>query len=901
MNTRLGKSFGLAFVVAVGILALMFALGTFSAQQVGAAPLTDAQIENGSVKLETSSKTPGAATSVTISAKLEGALVAAADNTIEINLGDFDEVALSPLAIVLDPITAESLALITYSDDDTAGDASIASAAVGGTQRVTLTLSNTAIADDTTITVEFAVGFGFQIPAANVTAIGGEFAGEAVAAADQITIGLTSVVELDTSTDSAGAAARVVVKANTVAAIEIGDEIKIGLGGFGVPPTIGDDDVLIRDGTGAAIRTAAPADVSVSKTTITLLVPDMDLAEATSAGIGAGEFTIIFQQDAGITIPTASGRYWATVNGIPDNISTKAEMPAGTVAPSTPNLLTVSRSLSLSPTTGARGKEVTATGKGFSGSEATLWVDENGDGTVNSAERVLGSSISVDKGVFSHTFTVPSGTSFKAGKNNINAIDGTGGKLASPTTFTVTAGISLDKQSVKPGEALKLTISDFEDLLPGEVGGAAALTIGGAPVTSKDITSSVSSPAGIVVTITVPVDNLPSGMQDVKVTKGNNSAKASVNISALPLTTSLASAVPGQEITIRGQGFTGGAQVKSVKIGEVSAISVNSPPILINNSGNFVATVTIPKTAGGTGDVQVEVIENGDEGTAGVKDPRDGNSRIGTATIAIPKPTLTLNPETSRPGTSVSASGTGFVAGANVGIVYNSGSALTSVNAGSTGSWTTSFVVPVNIDVGTTNVVIASNDSLNQAGKSATAEHTVPGGVLSVSPTEGPPGTQVTVTGDGFKAYSSVVEMTIGTLSVLTTAINTDENGDFMATLLLPTLPAGTHSLYVAVGGTKDVPSNTESLAYTVTSGVAAARASEDAFADLITAGVLTVVWHFDNDTKAWSFYDPRPEVAAAVDLTEVSSGDNVWIQVTADVDFQDEMLTTGWNLHTLK
>ena len=28
MNTRLGKSFGLAFVVAVGILAVMFALGT---------------------------------------------------------------------------------------------------------------------------------------------------------------------------------------------------------------------------------------------------------------------------------------------------------------------------------------------------------------------------------------------------------------------------------------------------------------------------------------------------------------------------------------------------------------------------------------------------------------------------------------------------------------------------------------------------------------------------------------------------------------------------------------------------------------------------------------------------------------------------------------------------------
>ena len=36
MNTRLGKSFGLAFVVAVGILAVMFAMGTFGTQKAGA-------------------------------------------------------------------------------------------------------------------------------------------------------------------------------------------------------------------------------------------------------------------------------------------------------------------------------------------------------------------------------------------------------------------------------------------------------------------------------------------------------------------------------------------------------------------------------------------------------------------------------------------------------------------------------------------------------------------------------------------------------------------------------------------------------------------------------------------------------------------------------------------------
>ena len=47
MNTRLGKSFGLAFMVAVGILALMFALGTFSAQQAGAAAIRRQRIAGG--------------------------------------------------------------------------------------------------------------------------------------------------------------------------------------------------------------------------------------------------------------------------------------------------------------------------------------------------------------------------------------------------------------------------------------------------------------------------------------------------------------------------------------------------------------------------------------------------------------------------------------------------------------------------------------------------------------------------------------------------------------------------------------------------------------------------------------------------------------------------------------
>ena len=52
MNTRLGKSFGLAFVVAVGILAVMFALGTFNAGKVGA------QVAVGADSISIDSPTP---------------------------------------------------------------------------------------------------------------------------------------------------------------------------------------------------------------------------------------------------------------------------------------------------------------------------------------------------------------------------------------------------------------------------------------------------------------------------------------------------------------------------------------------------------------------------------------------------------------------------------------------------------------------------------------------------------------------------------------------------------------------------------------------------------------------------------------------------------------------------
>ncbi len=263
-----------------------------------------------------------------------------------------------------------------------------------------------------------------------------------------------------------------------------------------------------------------------------------------------------------------------------------------------------------------------------------------------------------------------------------------------------------------------------------------------------------------------------------------------------------------------------------------------------------------------------------------------------------------MTPETSRPGTTVVASGTGYVAGTNVQIKYAAvAGVVTSVNADSSGAWTKDFVVPVQARIANTYTVTAESGQLagdGEAGKSATAEHMIPGGMLSVSPSSsGLPGDQIIVSGNGFTAYAAVTTMTIGGLSVLPGNVNTDADGNFAASVLVPALPQGTHSLFVRVGSANSA--DTDNLVFTIApTPVITTEASADAFADLATAGVLTVVWYWDNDKKDWFFYDPRPEVADAVDLTEVTSGDNVWIQVTADMEFQGETLTTGWSLVTL-
>ena len=60
-------------------------------------------------------------------------------------------------------------------------------------------------------------------------------------------------------------------------------------------------------------------------------------------------------------------------------------------------------------------------------------------------------------------------------------------------------------------------------------------------------------------------------------------------------------------------------------------------------------------------------------------------------------------------------------------------------------------------------------------------------------------------------------------------------------------------------------------------------------------------VWTVDNETKVWTFFDPRPEFARANNLLELAPGGIYWIEVTADqtvtLNGQDRSLFSGWNV----
>ena len=678
-----------------------------------------------------------------------------------------------------------------------------------------------------------------------------------------------------TNSKEAGKAVRLTLNANIRA--RVGSDITIGLPSFGLPESIDKANVTIDDGE----NSAQPRDVTVSGSNVTLTMGKLlnsannnDDENVIGVGATGTEAVIItIASRANIENPNTAGTYLVTVDS---NDSPNASgVDARRVA-------TVDRTITVTPKSAGKNAEVTVTGKGFASGSATIFRDR---GTLNEYDadddEVLGTA-EVTNGAF--TFT----TSAITDNSTIQVVDFNGNLAIEGKPFNIKASIKVSPTQVSPAEELTVELVDWtegEQVTHIRFGGT------GVPVAVRGNADAT----GEKVTVNVPSTVRLGSLKVEALVDNTSKASASVTVRAHELNISPTAAVPGQEITIQGSGFGNGARIDSLTFGgsnDVYATTADPAKPTADTNGNITITVNVPDLVN-PGSREVKVTAN--------------NNRIGTAALTVPKPALTVTPTESLRGTSLTLTGTGFTANDSVQIKYDRSQAgtvspqvVTSVTVSSTGNFTANFDVPSFARIGQTSKITVSSqlNENNDTFDAVTVDHKTPKPAITLSPERAAAGSTISISGINFAGFAPVAELMIGDRDVkpVPTPATNNSGAITMDGILVPQLDAGSHTVKLKIG-------DQTVTKFLMVTDAPVSTAPADVFEPLVEAENLTVVWHYDNATGTWTSYSPTVP-AELNDLDSVATGTIVWVQVTAATTFpggNPSSLVAGWNLITLK
>ena len=689
---------------------------------------------------------------------------------------------------------------------------------------------------------------------------------------------------------------------------------------IGVPRGINPFAVRIRHSSNGTNGSLIPAvDVSLKDqddprrpTTITIIL-GVNPNNGTN-GISPGdEVTVTFDKAAGISNPTEGGAFsWKVGVNTDDNL-VDAEHPKQEVIDAFTEASTDDATVGLlvdweiqsSHEKVHRGEEVTVIGRGYkNGTTLTFWRDENFDGVRDRDEEMLCQvnvenndigycTFTVNKppfaGIFGECKTVAVtknadgskdyAAARKAADNaNCNFINGVDGlnhtsiwvreeSKAKEGVFTLNdlpQVLELEgylAAEVGASRRLSVQMQDFPE------GTLTALDIGGVPIklnTLRDTKVPVSG--SLYFTVDLP-GGVRRGYQSLRVVvtrkdKDDTEPKYEVQtvlwvepdaiVTALP-----DQALPNQRLHLEGRGFLvegNQDEIASISIGghylDLSRVNGGEGPAPIDRHGNWRGFVDLPINAATT--------------TPGTKELRivDRQGRGGTVEVTIPPREVTVAPIWGRPGSIVTVIGKGFPSrndnGSNVNlqIRYQSsvGYAVASAEADGSGNFSGEIRVPLRTPAPSSNFVTVTFDDDDGTRVITTARHEVPGAAITVNPEAGPPGTPVSLAGQGFRKFTKVNSATIGALDVTPGGtVTTDANGDFSLTFLAPGVGVGSQTVRVTVAGvTASAPFHLSP------SGVAAGTPVPVAEALERLGDKLLRVFHFNNDSKVWTFYDPE-------------------------------------------
>jgi len=699
------------------------------------------------------------------------------------------------------------------------------------------------------------------------------------------------------------------------------DEISIRFDSskFGVPATIDASAVTLSTSTTAFSTLAEksdqvvnPASVTVSTTgaesdlsVVTLVVPDMDPDTDGSFGIGSNAtVTIVLLQSAGITLPKKAGGYDISIQTTNDSSTVWQETCNGGVLLC--DEINLYRDVTLSSVSGSRGDSITATASGYSSGTATFWMDADVDGARDATETDLCTG-SVSSNVATCDFTISNppfvlgdGTDkdgdFSAvttaatdldasttAANIVNAIDGEGNTSQwtdqddlDKSVFELEGSISVVPSTASPGDVVTVQVTD----------GTASASVTSCNIVGVSATCSGTLSASGIGDVSLTVPNVPPGTQKLYVF-ASGELDVNITIVAASLTaTPTDSMVPNQRITLSGSGFTASGTVSSITIGGETIRTArynDGSTINIDNGGSFSTSVDIPQTSATetTGSKTIKVTDSG--------------SRTGEMSVTIAPRTMTVTPSEGRVGSNVTVKGVGFPAKNNdgssntVSVTYTSGASTNTatVTPDAGGNFTTTVQVPSGAAIPSTNtvqaaynVMVASSGADSNADNLSTETHKVPAATIEISSSSGGAGSTVTVTGAGFKRYTTVTSLEVGDIDVTPSPKPTsDTNGELSFDFIIPGTDTGVQTVELNVGGT------TASKGYTVTSDIVSdvITPTAEALEPLLTAGTLASAFYFNNSTKEFDFHIVDDAFTDANTLAEVQGGEPLWIEVTAD------------------
>ena len=532
----------------------------------------------------------------------------------------------------------------------------------------------------------------------------------------------------------------------TVTATDIGGQTATGTFTVTVPTIV----VSPSQGPVGATVTVSGTGFSISST-VGLVFDGITTSSCTSGSLGtdvSGDFSCTF------SVPSGTSGTTVTATDVGGATAT------GTFTVTIPTI-------TVSPSQGPVGATVTVSGTGFSVS-STVGLVFDGITTSSCASGSLGTDVSGD---FSCTFSVPSGTS----GTTVTATD-VGGETAT-ATFTITTPSIIVTPTQGPHGAV-VTVAG--------TGFSASSTVGllfDGVVISSCTTGSLETGATGAFSCTFMVPSGTSGTTVTATDVGGQTATGRFTLTTPAITLSPKQGPVGASVTVSGTGFSASTTLKSLVFDNVVISSCTSGSLTTNAAGAFSCTFAVPSGTSGTTVTATDV---------------GGQYATKSFTVTVPK--ITVSPTRGPVGATVTVSGTGFSVSSSVGLLFD-GVTISSCTSGSlttsaTGTFSCTFAVPS----GTSGTTVTATDV---GGQTATKAFSVTTPKITVTPSRGPVGATVTVSGTGFSVSSSVGLLFDGvTISSCTSgSLTTSATGTFSCTFAVPSGTSGTTVTATDVGG----------------------------------------------------------------------------------------------------